>query len=124
MAGKYDLVKLAANKSINEAFGGMFSGITKSVEYAVNGKTIAGAGRSLKTGASAAVKSNKKLGLVDSVLEAHKGAPGAIDTIGGYSGRKIAGSYIGVSAAGRVASGGGVYKDSSGNTDVIGIPLI
>ena len=36
----------------------------------------------------------------------------------------IAGSYMGLSAAGRVASGGGLYKDSDGNTDLIGVPLI
>jgi len=37
---------------------------------------------------------------------------------------KIAGSYIGVSAAGRVLSGGGIYKDRHGNTNLIGIPFI
>jgi len=37
---------------------------------------------------------------------------------------KIAGSYIGVSAATRIATGGGLYKDKNGNTDIIGIPFI
>lgn len=37
---------------------------------------------------------------------------------------KMAGTYIGVSAAGRVATGGGVMKDKNGNTNVIGIPFI
>lgn len=37
---------------------------------------------------------------------------------------KIAGSYIGVSAAARVATGGGLYKDRNGNTDIAGIPFI
>lgn len=36
----------------------------------------------------------------------------------------IAGSYVGLSAAGRIASGGGVYKDADGNTDIIGMPII
>lgn len=36
----------------------------------------------------------------------------------------IAGSYIGVASAGRIASGGGLYRDSDGNFDLMGIPLI
>ena len=36
---------------------------------------------------------------------------------------KIAGSYIGVSAAARVASGGGLYKDRNGNTNIAGVPF-
>lgn len=39
-------------------------------------------------------------------------------------GGTIAGGYMGVSAAGRIASGGGLYRDSDGNFDVIGVPLI
>lgn len=31
---------------------------------------------------------------------------------------------MGVSAAGRIASGGGLYRDSDGNFDVIGIPIV
>ena len=37
---------------------------------------------------------------------------------------KIAGSYIGATAAARVVSGGGVLKDKNGNTNLIGIPFI
>ena len=37
---------------------------------------------------------------------------------------KIAGSYIGVAAAGRALSGGGVYKDGNGNTNLVGIPFV
>lgn len=37
---------------------------------------------------------------------------------------KIAGSYIGVSAAARVATGGGLYKDKNGNTNIAGVPFI
>ena len=47
---------------------------------------------------------------------------------GKYSGYRVAGavagSYMGVSAAGRIATGGGIYKDSDGNTDLIGVPFI
>lgn len=36
----------------------------------------------------------------------------------------IAGGYMGLSAAGRIASGGGLYRDSDGNFDLMGIPFI
>lgn len=45
-------------------------------------------------------------------------------SIGGYSAKKLAGSYIAASGAARIATGGGVYRDSSGNADIIGIPFI
>lgn len=37
---------------------------------------------------------------------------------------KIAGSYIGMSAAARVATGGGLYRDRNGNTNIAGVPFI
>lgn len=37
---------------------------------------------------------------------------------------RIAGSVIGASAATRIVTGGGVYKDKNGNTNVIGIPFV
>ena len=37
---------------------------------------------------------------------------------------KIAGSYIGVAAAGRVLSGGGVYRDANGQANLVGVPFI
>lgn len=37
---------------------------------------------------------------------------------------KIAGSYLGASAVARVASGGGVYKDGNGNSNLIGVPFV
>lgn len=37
---------------------------------------------------------------------------------------KIAGSYLGAAAAGRVLTGGGVYKDGNGNTNLVGIPFV
>ena len=42
----------------------------------------------------------------------------------GKVGKSIAGSYMSVSAGYRIASGGGVYRDSSGNADLIGIPFL
>ena len=35
-----------------------------------------------------------------------------------------AAGYVGASAAGRIISGGGLYKDADGNTDIIGSPFI
>ena len=40
------------------------------------------------------------------------------------SGRRVAAGFIGASAFGRLASGGGIYKDADGNTDIIGVPFI
>ena len=37
---------------------------------------------------------------------------------------KIAGSYIGAAAVGRVVTGGGIYKDKNGNSNLIGVPFI
>jgi len=37
---------------------------------------------------------------------------------------KIAGAYIGTAALGRIASGGGLYRDKAGNTNLIGVPFV
>ena len=42
----------------------------------------------------------------------------------GWNHGKIAGSFIGAAAVGRIASGGGVYKDGNGNTNLIGVPFV
>lgn len=42
----------------------------------------------------------------------------------GWKVGKIAGSYLGAATAYRVASGGGLYKDKDGNTNIIGVPFI
>lgn len=36
----------------------------------------------------------------------------------------VAGTYMGLSTVGRIASGGGLYRDSGGNFDLIGVPFI
>ncbi len=40
------------------------------------------------------------------------------------SGARVAATGAGLSGAGRILSGGGIYKDRDGNTDIIGIPFI
>lgn len=42
----------------------------------------------------------------------------------GYDIAKIAGSYLGVAGAGRLMTGGGIYKDGNGNTNLIGVPFV
>jgi hypothetical protein len=37
---------------------------------------------------------------------------------------KIAGSYLGAAAAGRVLTGGGIYKDGNGSTNLVGVPFV
>ena len=43
--------------------------------------------------------------------------------IGRAAGAAMVG-YTGLSTAGRIVTGGGLYKDAEGNTDIIGIPFI
>ena len=38
--------------------------------------------------------------------------------------KAVAGSVVAASAAGRVATGGGLYRDKDGNTNIIGVPFI
>ena len=37
---------------------------------------------------------------------------------------RVAGTFVGASAAARVATGGGLYKDRNGNTNIIGLPFL
>jgi len=112
---------LKSNKAINaidSKLGGFLGGVSGTIErmtpQRMIGPLAAGEKRGVQEG----------MGFFDALKEGHKGDPAALDTIGGYSGRKIAGSYMGASAVGRLASGGGLYKDREGNTDIIGIPFI
>ena len=38
--------------------------------------------------------------------------------------KKVAGTYVAASVAGRVATGGGLYRDKDGNVNLPGIPFI
>lgn len=42
----------------------------------------------------------------------------------GYNAGKIAGSFIGAAAAGRIISGGGITRDKNGNANLIGVPFV
>ena len=37
---------------------------------------------------------------------------------------RVAGTFVGASAAARIATGGGLYKDRNGSTNIIGLPFI
>jgi len=47
---------------------------------------------------------------------------------GKLSKKRVAGvagaGYMGVSSVGRIATGGGLYRDSDGNFDIIGVPIV
>lgn len=69
-------------------------------------------------GISDTLKNVEKDGLIKGATKAHKKADGS------WNGARIAGSYLTGAAGYRVLSGGGVYKDSEGNPNLIGIPGI
>ena len=41
-----------------------------------------------------------------------------------WKNKKIAGSFLGAAVAGRVLTGGGLYKDGNGNTNIVGLPFV
>ena len=77
-------------------------------------------GGSIEVGARLMGKGGYKKadGITDALSKTFKNGEGSLN----YG--KIAGSYIGVSAAARVATGGGLYKDRNGNTNIAGVPFI
>ena len=116
----YDFGKGMINDGIEGR--GMFGGIGGSIRNAMRTKSagpmLDDAGQEIGS-----LWNAERKGIWEGVKDAHR-ATGDEWELGGYSVSKIAGSYIGVSAAGRLATGGGIYKDSDGNANVIGVPLI
>lgn len=102
LASKGKATILDSNKAINPFpkgglhSGGMMSGIPRAIANARHGD----------------------MGMVDAIKKAHQTADG------NWNYGAIAGSYMGVSAAYRVASGGGVTRDEGGNPNMIGIPFV
>lgn len=97
--GKGDLTKLRSNKAINPI-----------------GKFLLGESDTGIRGTLGAIKEGK------SFTNAVKGAYQTAE--GGLNYKAIAGTYVGASLAGRVATGGGLYRDSTGNVNAPGIPFI
>lgn len=56
--------------------------------------------------------------IIDTFVNAHKNEDGSVNML------RAAGTFMATSAAARVASGGGVYKDRYGNPNLIGVPFI
>ena len=52
------------------------------------------------------------------------GLKAGFTTDGKINGARVAGGFVAASAAARVATGGGIYKDRYGNTNLIGVPFI
>ena len=61
---------------------------------------------------------NTDMGIFESISAAHRNEDGSLNI------RRAAGSFVAASAAARVASGGGAYKDRYGNPNLIGVPFI
>lgn len=57
--------------------------------------------------------------IVKAIKQGHKKADGK-----GYDMGKIAGTTFSLGVAGRIASGGGLYKDKYGNTNLPGVPFV
>lgn len=92
----------------------MFSGIMDSARMYNNAKIAAKA------------DPDKAMGVFKAIAEGHKtftkDASGKM--VGSYSAGKIAGTVGTVGVAGRLITGGGLYKDGNGNFNLPGIPFI
>lgn len=83
------------------------------------------------------ISNNKNMGFKDAIKAAHSTTVKVTDAkmakelgvevgsnISKLSGKKIAGTAIGIGLAGRIVTGGGIYRDKNGNTNLPGVPFI
>lgn len=91
-----------AGRKTADFLGGGVKGTVKAMKRtdATTGQKV-GLGKALKTGHSNIVNGKPQL-----------------------SAKKVAGTAVGVGVAGRVATGGGLYRDRYGNVNVPGLPFI
>lgn len=61
----------------------------------------------------------KEKSVIKAIQEGHKKADGS-----SYDMKKIAGTTVGIGVAGRIATGGGLYRDRYGNVNLPGVPFI
>lgn len=109
---------------VRDAYQAYTKGVMRKSQGSATGVKAAGAGfEMLDEGAHAATSQRVRLSAADALREGFRARDGEL-AISGYSAKRLAGTYIGASAAGRLLSGGGVYKDKDGSTDLIGLPLI
>ena len=115
-----------------DAFGDVLSKAGKNfgdaMESAVTGKKTNGTNEAISsisnfTGAAEAAGRFMRSGNFSEALsDTFKHQSG--DMKGQLNVGKIAGSYLGAAAAGRVITGGGVYKDGQGRTNLVGVPFV
>jgi len=113
----------------NEAIDKAVSLATKGASFILGGeKTLLNSNRAINSIAShgRGFIGPRNEGLGQSLSRAFRETPD--DLASKVSSMKVArgaaAGYIGASAVGRVATGGGLYKDSNGNADIIGVPFI
>lgn len=76
-----------------------------------------GTRKSIENYSAAKLKYGDKASLTKAIKDAHM-VNGKID------GKAVAGTAIGASVVGRVATGGGLYRDKDGNVNIPGVPFI
>lgn len=109
-----DMWNAAKNKGLNDVWD-----MTKRSRKAINSSnTIANGENSIIRNAFSTDRTKADARWYDMVMNKGKEDEWRL------SGAKVAGAFVGASALGRLATGGGIYKDADGNTDIIGIPFI
>lgn len=131
---------MECNKPINNAYDAITGGAKNALDAKVMSQRLRGGGakklrqlkNDVKQGALPASEYNKqveKMKTVDnwdraaSIFKNSKGEVTAGSAAGGTAVAGL-GLYAGVNVPYRVASGGGLYRDSDGNFDVIGMPFL
>lgn len=107
--------------------------LTKGKAYKAGAKTANFLGGGIRDTVTNMSKSGGKMKFDKAIKAAHSSKitdPKLAKALGKNVGdfrvdaKKVAGTAIGVSMAGRVVTGGGLYKDKNGNTNIPGIPFI
>lgn len=123
MAGVQDFFKSTMNHAVNR--GGKNATIMEANKpiMRVGGETgqvdanwLGGIHGSIKNMSKDA--NGERMGMMDAVKTAHMNQDGSKNW------GAIAGSALTAGVGMRVLSGGGIYKDGNGNTDVAGLPFI
>lgn len=90
---------------------------TGSLAYKAGDFLGGGARRSVQNYKTAKLRHGNKASVTKAIKDAHM-VNGKID------GKAVAGTAIGASIVGRVATGGGLYRDKDGNVNIPGVPFI
>lgn len=102
---------MECSKAINEVGSTLFGGLYDTVKALKNGSR-GKFGDALKKGFSAADDDWTAIPM------------GEEDNAWNLSGKKVVGGLAGLGLGYRFLSGGGVYRDKNGNTDIAGIPFV